>query len=268
MLKLLGIPHDEHSSFMQGPSLAPGLIRKMDTDGSANQYAENGQWIKSGFSYQDLGDIEFKGLESQEAYLKIKKVVSEQLDQQHKIISLGGDHSVSFPLLEMYAQTYPGLNVLHFDAHADIYDNFQDNPFSHASPFARLMETNKIHKLTQVGIRTLDTHQREQIKKFDVDVIEMKDFSFDFINNLKGPLYISIDLDGLDPAFAPGVSHHEPGGLSTRELIRCIQDIKVPIVGADIVEYNPKRDINNMTAMVGYKLFKELAAKILASSIK
>lgn len=263
MLKLLGIPYDENSSFMQGSSLAPNLIRKMDTDGSANPFAENGQLIKPDVSYEDLGDIKFNGLDAQEAYLKIKKIASEQLIQQHKMISLGGDHSVSFPVLEMYAQKYQGLNVLHFDAHADIYDNFQDNPFSHASPFARLMETKLISKLTQVGIRTLDTHQRQQIKKFDVDVIEMKDFNFDFINNLKGPLYISIDLDGLDPAFAPGVSHHEPGGLSTRELIKCIQGIKVPIVGADIVEYNPKRDINNMTAMVAYKLFKELAAKIL-----
>ena len=263
MLKLLGIPYDENSSFMQGPCLAPNLIRQMDTDGSANPYAESGQLIKQDVSYQDLGDIELTGLDSQQAYIKTKEVIAKQLEQQYKVISLGGDHSVSFPLLEMYAQIYPGLNVLHFDAHADIYDNFDDNPFSHASPFARLMETKSIAKLTQVGIRTLDKHQRQQIKKFNVDVIEMKDFNFDFIKELKGPLYISIDLDGLDPAFAPGVSHHEPGGLSTRELIRCIQDIQVPIVGADIVEYNPKRDINNMTAMVAYKLFKELAAKIL-----
>ena len=266
MLKLLGIPYDENSSFMQGPSQAPGLIRQMDTDGSANPYAEDGQLIKKDKSYQDLGDIDLNGLNPEQAYVKTKAIVEEQLDKQHKIISLGGDHSVSFPILEMYAKQYTGLNVLHFDAHADIYDNFQDNPFSHASPFARLMETQSIAKLTQVGIRTLDSHQREQIKIFDVDVIEMKDFNFEFINKLKGPLYISIDLDGLDPAFAPGVSHHEPGGLSTRELIRCIQDIQVPIVGADIVEYNPKRDINNMTAMVAYKLFKELAAKILDSN--
>lgn len=263
MLKLLGIPYDENSSFMQGPSLAPDLIRKMDSDGSANPYSENGLLIKQEVSYQDLGNIDLNNHNPEQAYKKIKEVISTQLEQQHKIISIGGDHSVSFPLLEMYAEKHSGLNVLHFDAHADIYDNFDDNPFSHASPFARLMEKKLINKLTQVGIRTLDTHQRRQIKKFDVDVIEMKKFNFDFINKLKEPLYISIDLDGLDPAYAPGVSHHEPGGLSSRQLIQCIQDIKVPIVGADIVEYNPKRDINNMTAMVAYKLFKELAAKIL-----
>ena len=90
----------------------------------------------------------------------------------------------------------------------------------------------------------------------------MKDFNLDFIETLKEPLYISLDLDVLDPAFAPGISHHEPGGLTTRTLISIIQSINVPIVGADIVELNPKRDINNMTAMVAYKLFKELVSKM------
>ncbi len=75
-----------------------------------------------------------------------------------------------------------------------------------------------------------------------------------------GPLYISIDLDGLDPAYAPGVSHHEPGGLTVRQLLHLLSTIRVPIVGADVVEYNPDRDINDMTAAVAVKLVKELAA--------
>ena len=94
-------------------------------------------------------------------------------------------------------------------------------------------------------------------------MIEMKDFDFDFIKNLQAPLYISLDLDVLDPAFAPGISHHEPGGMTTRELIKIIQNIDVEVVGADIVEYNPMRDINNMTAMVAYKLLKEFVAKMV-----
>jgi len=152
---------------------------------------------------------------------------------------------------------------LHLDAHADLYDNFENNPYSHASPFARLMEKNALNSLTQVGIRTFNTHQKEQAQRFGVKVIEMKDFNTDFISSLQAPLYVSLDIDVLDPAFAPGISHHEPGGLSTRQLIEIIQQIKVPILGADIVELNPKRDINNMTAMVAYKLFKELASKMI-----
>ena len=114
-----------------------------------------------------------------------------------------------------------------------------------------------------MGIRSLTSHQREQIKRYDVDVVEMKDFDLNFIANLGSPLYISVDLDGLDPAYAPGVSHHEPGGLSTRQLLTIIHMIKSKIIGCDIVEYNPTRDINNVTAMVAYKIMKELMAKML-----
>ena len=81
---------------------------------------------------------------------------------------------------------------------------------SHASPFARLMERGLLNSLTQVGIRTFNTHQKEQAERFKVNVVEMKDFNVDVINTLEAPLYISLDLDALDPAYAPGVSHHEP----------------------------------------------------------
>jgi len=93
----------------------------------------------------------------------------------------------------------------------------------------------------------------------------MKDFSFDFLQTLQAPLYVSLDLDVLDPAFAPGISHHEPGGMTTRELLQIIQNIPVEIIGADIVEYNPVRDVHNMTAMVAYKLMKELMAKMITT---
>lgn len=263
MLKLLGIPYDENSSFLKGPALAPPVIRQMDTDGSANRFAENGLEIVEGHNYLDLGDLSFADSNSQDAFNLIREKVSEQLINDDKLLMLGGDHSITYPVIDAYCEKYEGLNILHFDAHPDLYDNFEDNPFSHASPFARIMEKGKVNSLTQVGIRTLSTHQREQVKKFGVRVIEMKDFNYDFVAELQSPLYISLDMDVLDPAFAPGISHHEPGGLSTRELLNIIQRINVPVVGADIVEYNPVRDLNNMTAMVAYKLFKELAAKML-----
>ena len=262
MVKLIGIPYDENSSFLKGPALAPLRIRSMETDGSANTFCEYGIEILNGKNYYDLGDISFTNLNSQEVYHKIKNYVLQELEPDFKIICLGGDHSISFPIIEAYAEKFKGLNILHLDAHADLYNNFDNNPYSHASPFARLLEKKIIKSLTQVGIRTLNTHQREQANKFGVHVMEMKNINFEFIKTLEAPLYISVDLDVLDPAFAPGVSHHEPGGMTTRELIKIIQKITVPVVGADLVEYNPTRDINNMTAMVGYKLFKELVYRI------
>jgi arginase family enzyme len=128
------------------------------------------------------------------------------------------------------------------------------------------MENKLANRLVQIGIRTLSTHQKEQADKYGVEIIQMKDFNLNELPVFENPLYISLDIDGLDPAFAPGVSHHEPGGLSTREVLRIIQNINVPIIGADIVEYNPTRDINEMTAMVSAKLLKEIAAKMLSDN--
>lgn len=264
MIKLIGFPYDQNSSFLKGPALAPPRIRLMDKDGSANTFAENGLEIAEGKIYQDLGDILLNDLTPKEAFETIKKNTVKNLTGSNKILALGGDHSITFPIIEAYTEKFNNLNILHFDAHTDLYEDFDNNYYSHASPFARILEQKKIQSLTQVGIRTLTTSQKKQTEKYGVKIVDMKNFSLDFVKKLKGPLYISLDLDVLDPAFAPGVSHHEPGGFSTREFIEIIQNIDVEIVGADIVEYNPIRDLNNMTAMVAYKIFKEFIAKMIS----
>lgn len=266
MIHLLGIPYDLNSSFLRGPSYAPPRIRLADTEGSANCFTENGLEVKEGKVYKDVGDLVFEAPNPQKVFETIKSNIASLITNGDQVLSLGGDHSVSYPIISAFTDKYPGLNILHLDAHADLYEDFEGNPYSHASPFARIMEEGKINSLTQVGIRTFNKHQKEQAEKYHVNVVEAKDFNLDFINELKGPLYISLDLDVLDPAFAPGVSHHEPGGLSSRNIIEVIQKINVPIVGADIVEYNPMRDFNHMTAMVAYKMMKELMGKMSVSS--
>ncbi len=259
MIHLLGIPYDKNSSYLRGPALAPPRIRQMARDGSTNLFSERGLEVKEGKIYRDLGDLSFESSNPESVFHQIRDKVSNTISENNRLFCFGGDHSVSYPIIDAHINLYDNLNILQFDAHSDLYDDFDGNPYSHASPFARLMETGKIGTLTQVGVRTLNNHQREQAEKFGVNITEMKDFTTDFLNHLNGPLYISLDLDVLDPAFAPGISHHEPGGLSTRQLIDLIHGIDVPVIGADIVEYNPTRDINDMAAMVSYKLFKELA---------
>ena len=113
-------------------------------------------------------------------------------------------------------------------------------------------------RLLEGAMQTLRRLQEDTLRSEE----EMKDFE-EATLFLKGPLYISLDIDALDPAHAPGVSHHEPGGMTTRQLIALLQAIEVPVVGADIVECNPERDINNVTAMVSYKLMKELIQLML-----
>ena len=125
------------------------------------------------------------------------------------------------------------------------------------------MENNLAKRLVQVGIRTLNDHQREQVKKFNVEVIEMKDYNSNLSFQFDGPVYISLDIDGLDPAYAPGVSHPEPGGLTTREIINILHSLQAEVIGGDIVEYNPINDVNNITAITAAKLLKEMIGKLI-----
>ena len=110
----------------------------------------------------------------------------------------------------------------------------------------------------------MSRHQREQADRYSVDIIDMRDWSRGRRPELQGPVYLSLDLDGLDPAFVPGVSHREPGGLTVREALGLIQGLPDPFVGADVVEYNPFCDTHGVTAQVAAKLVKEIAGRMIA----
>lgn len=251
-----GIKFDEKSSYQKGPKLAPPLIREALHCGSANMYTENVISIENSI-LDDKGDFEIS------EYFDIEKITKKHLNSGGKIFTLGGDHSITFPIIKAHNEKYPKLDILHIDAHADLYDNYEGDRYSHACPFARIMENGFAVKLVQVGIRTLNTHQAQQAAKFNVEIHQMKDLDLSTIPTFKNPLYISLDMDGFDPAFAPGVSHHEPGGLSSREVINLIQSIDTEVIGADIVEYNPTRDFQNMTAFLAAKMMKEIIGKMI-----
>ena len=251
-----GIQFDEKSSYQKGPKLAPPLIREALNCGSANMYAENLISIENS-RIEDKGDFEIT------EYFDIERITEKHIDSGAKILTLGGDHSITFPIIKAHSKKYPKLDILHIDAHSDLYDNYEGDKYSHACPFARIMENGFAIKLVQVGIRTLNTHQAEQADKFNVEIHQMKDLDLNRIPEFENPLYISLDMDGFDPAFAPGVSHHEPGGLTSREVLHIIQNINTEIIGADIVEYNPNRDFQNMTAFLAAKMMKELLGKMM-----
>jgi len=203
-----------------------------------------------------------------EDYFDIEKKVVNILSKGLRTLTLGGDHSITYPILKAYRLFYEDLHILHIDAHGDMYDKFDGDPYSHACPFARIMEEGLCSRLVQVGIRSLNPHQIDQAKKFGVEIIEMKNLEEQLpLLHFEKPLYISLDLDGLDPAFAPGVAHPEPGGLSTRQVLRLIQRIQVPVIGADIVELNPHRDIAGITAALAAKFLKEIAGKMLENPL-
>jgi agmatinase len=257
-IRLIGLPTDANSSFLRGPAKAPPKIRELLFSDMGNAATESGAELGREIQLEDAGDLPLNGNTDDDA--KIETAVAAALAAGCVPLLMGGDHAITYPVLKAIAARHGPVEILHVDAHPDLYDELLGNRRSHASPFARIMEDGLARRLVQVGIRTLNAHQREQAARFGVEIVPMRNFSVDKVPQLHSPLYISIDLDGLDPAHAPGVSHHEPGGLSVREVMDILARIDAQVVGGDVVEYNPDRDIHDMTAAVAAKFVKEIAA--------
>ena len=262
---IIGIPYDAASSYLRGAADAPPLIRRALASPSSNGWSESLRDIGAAGTLLDAGDVDLSGGDPRPA---IERAASAVLEKHGLPLSLGGDHSITYPLLRAVRRAHPRLTVLHIDAHGDLYDEFEGDRYSHACPFARVMEEGLADRLVQVGVRTLNEHQRAQADRFGVEVIDMRAWSAGARPLVSGPVYISLDLDALDPAFAPGVSHWEPGGLDVREVITLVQCVAGRLIGADLVEYNPMRDPSGVTAYVAAKLVKELASRMLDGEAK
>jgi agmatinase len=259
---LLGVPWDGNSSWQQGAALAPGAIRAALQHESSNSWNEDIQDV--GRILQDAGDLALEGQADPHGIIEAK--AAGLISRNITPIFLGGDHSISWALVRGVRPAFPRLTVLHLDAHPDLYHNFENDPHSHASPFARVMEAKLADHLVQLGIRTLNQHQREQAERFKSEIVPMRagmDAMLAAVRRLEGPIYLSLDIDVLDPAFAPGIGHPEPGGLSTRELLWLIQAIpRGALVAADVVELNPVNDLRDLTARVAAKAVKEIVGRM------
>jgi len=260
---VIALPTSRNSSHLRAEAGAPQRIADALVRDEGNPYAENGA---------DLGDrrnIEYIGalaLECDDEFERIRRVAEAVVRTDRMPIFLGGDHSVTYPIIAGLHAVRGRLPIVHFDAHPDLYDELLGNRLSHASPFARIMENGLASDLWQYGIRTLNPHQREQVGRFGVRCHEMRDHASWPLPMQRGPLYVSIDLDALDPAFAPGVAHQEPGGLSVRQVLDLLARLPGPVVGADVVEYLPQRDVGGITAAVAAKLARELAGMMLGAA--
>jgi agmatinase len=260
-IRLFGLPTDVNSSFERGAAAGPAAIRTQLWSDRGNRASELGAELGTDIAFADDGNLPLtEDVARDDA--AIRRHVVMTYENGEVPLALGGDHAVTFPLVTAAATCFGPLNILHIDAHPDLYDDFGGNPRSHASPFARICEAGHAARLVQVGIRTLNAHCREQAARFGVEIVPMTGFTPDAVPVLRGPLYVSIDLDGIDPSAAPGVAHPEPGGLTVRELLAVLHKQTAPIVGADIVEHHPGRDVGDVTAILGAKLVRELAALI------
>ena len=263
---ILGLPSDKYSSFTQGAADGPPAIREVLFSPGGNLWTEGGTDLEADGNLSDLGDVEFT--DDMDHFKRIEGSVKLLTTLGKRPIFLGGDHYVTWPIIKTLSRTQQNLTILQFDAHPDLYDTFDGKKDSHATPFARIMEKRYARRLVQVGVRGITGHLREQARRFGVDIFEMRYLTERPDLRLTGNVYISFDLDVLDPAHAPGVSHHEAGGMTVRHALSIIQSIdpkRAPVVGADVVELNPSRDVSGITAAAAAKIVKEIAGKMLES---
>ncbi len=263
---LLGVPYDAGSSFQRGPARAPAAIREALWSEAGNSWSELGVDLGNA-RLEDAGDLSFTdGEPGGDGRARIEAAVREIVESGRQPLVLGGDHSISYPVLRGMRGRYPELGILHLDAHPDLYPEFQCDRYSHACPFARIMEEGLADRLVQIGIRTMSGAQREQADRFGVEVLEMRQWTEGTLPRFETPVYLSFDLDAIEPGLAPGVSHREPGGLTVRQVLDIIHAIDAPIVGADVVELNPLNDPTGLSAAVCAKLVKEIAARMLTET--
>jgi len=256
-------PWDEGSSYARGPAQAPARIEAALFSPARNLGTESGL---------DLGTIDrirFLSLAPRdlgEAGLHLAEQAATQIATAGaRLLTLGGDHSITPAVLRPFASDNE-LTVVQIDAHPDLYDEFEGRRDSHACPMARILEQGRVHRLIQIGIRASTPVQQAQARRFGVETLAPEAWSPQGLAELgiRGSVYLTLDLDGLDPAYAPGVSHPEPGGLSTRQVIEILQTLPGTLVAADLVELNPLRDVGDLTAVTAAKLCKEILARFLA----
>jgi agmatinase len=263
---VLGVPFDANSSFRRGPARAPAAIRRALGSEAGNEYSERGTRVWPSDAVFDHGDLKVAQRARVRAPIDaIERGVARAAAITPRLLVLGGDHAVSYPVVRAMARHWGRFSILHFDAHPDMYPEYDGNPYSHASPMARILEEGLVDRLVQVGIRSPSPPQQAMARKYGVEVHPAFDLARLARLRFNTPLYFSIDIDGLDPAYAPGVSHPEPGGLTVRQVLDVIADVRAPVIaGGDVVELNPRLDPSGITAVVAAKLTRELLARMIA----
>ena len=259
---LLGVPWDGSSSWRTGAASAPEALRRELERAReyANPFAESGLDVLA--RLRDAGDTAHG--DATEMRAAVESAVGAVLAAGERPLVIGGDHSVTYPVLKAMRAAHGPVEVLHLDAHPDLYPEFGGDRFSHACPFARALEDGLVTRLVQVGLRSDSPPQRAMADRFGVEQTRMAEWGRPIGLFFEGPVYVSFDLDVLDPAFAPGVSHPEPGGLTVREALSVLQRVHGHVIGADLVEFNPSADHHGQTAIVMAKLVRELAGLLVS----
>ncbi|MEV8172515.1 agmatinase [Microbacterium sp. NPDC077486] len=278
-IAVVGIPFDSGVSYRPGTRFGPSHVRESSRllrpynpaqDVSPFQLAQ----------VVDAGDIPVNPFDLTEAVTEVERAALALGEQVQRLVTIGGDHTVALPLLRAVAAKHGPVAVLHFDAHLDTWDTYFGAPITHGTPFRRASEEGLIDLTASCHVGTrgplyskqdLEDDERLGFSIVSSEYIEEHgvEAAIDRILTRIGdkPLYVSIDIDVLDPAHAPGTGTPEAGGLTSRELLRILRALRErDIVGADVVEVSPAYDHAQMTGIaashVVYELVTLLAARL------
>lgn len=256
---LLGIPMDYTVSFRPGTRLGPMGIRNVST--GIEEYSVYQDKLLNDFAYCDLGDLALPFGNVGKSLEIIEKACQELLEDQKFPIFLGGEHLVSYPLIKPFCAKYPDLRVVHFDAHADLRLDYYGESNSHATVMRKVAQLLGPKRVYQFGIhsgtREEFTFAKEYTHLVIEDVLEPLKAA---LPELKGkPVYVSLDIDVVDPAFAPGTGTPEAGGCTSKEILKAIHALReLNVVGFDLVEVSPALDSSERTALLAAKIVREV----------
>lgn len=265
---VLGLPFDGATSFRKGAAQAPGRVRSISTH--IPPTTEDGRLLTQ-LRVRDLGDIEPAGL-TQEQYFERVSAAAERLFGRTIPFFIGGDHSVSIPLLQAAAAVFPEpLGIIHLDAHLDLCEELDGNRLSHGCTHRRSLECPGIdlEHLFFVGIRSFEVQELQFLQGRRANIITARTLYEQGIDRIAAQIctglgrcrhvYLSLDIDFLDPAAAPGTGTPKPGGFSTRDLFELLRHLaRLPLIGMDVVEVSPPLDQNDITSFAAQRAITEM----------
>ena len=278
-ITVVGVPFDSGVSFRPGARFGPAHVR----EASRLLRPYNPAQDVEPFSTQqvaDAGDIVANPFNLDEAIGQIESAAAGLTSGGSRLVTIGGDHTIALPLLRDVAKKYGPVTVLHFDAHLDTWDTYFGAPVTHGTPFRRASEEGLIDLTTSlhVGIRgplysRQDLHDDARLGFAIISTTEIESEGLAhaiqrMLGRLKDkPLYVSVDIDVLDPAHAPGTGTPEAGGMTSRELLAMIRALRgLNIVGADIVEVAPAYDHAQITAVAAAHVAYEIISAMTPST--
>jgi agmatinase len=253
---IIGIPLDLTTSYRPGTRFAPSAIREASYCLEEYDILYGGDLRERSFS--DKGDIQLSG-SLQQALEEIKEAIREIINEQSLPISIGGEHLVTFPVLSVLKEVFSDLYVIVLDAHADMRKEYNGLPLSHATVFRRVSEIIPYEKIFQFGIRSGSKEEADYYRT--TGIYHSYEFPDDgFFKRLNGKrVYLSIDIDVLDPAFAPGTGTPEPYGWRPGDVLDFIKKLKgIRLAGADIVEVSPPYDPSGITSLMAARIIREI----------